>query len=97
KIHRNLLGRDPDSGDMDTWIAKLAQGNTRRDMVGVIMRSPEFEVRIASRVDASLAYLAFLRRGAEPAGMNRWSEALKSGASSVRDLIGALVGMPEYV
>ena len=96
KLHRNLLGRDPDSGDMDKWIAKLAQGNGRHDMVGVLMRSPEFEVRIASRVDVSLAYLAFLRRGAEPASMNRWSDALKSGAS-VTDLVGALISLPEYV
>jgi len=95
KLHRNLLGRDPDSGDMDLWIAKLAQGTSRHDMVGVLMRSPEFEVRIASRVDVTLAYLAFLRRNVDPAGMSRWSEALKSGASA-RDLIGALTGLPEY-
>jgi hypothetical protein len=46
-------------------------------------------------VDVTLAYLAFLRRNVEPAGMSRWSEALKSGASA-RDLIGALTGLPEY-
>ena len=65
-------------------------------MVGVVLRSPEFEVRIATRVDASLAYLAFLRRSGEPAGMNRWIEALKTG-SSVTDLVGTMIAMPEYV
>ena len=37
------------------------------------LRSPEFEVRVASRVDASLCYLSFLRRTADADGMNRWN------------------------
>jgi hypothetical protein len=96
KLYRNLLGRDPESADLESWISKLGRGATRRDVVDLFLKSPEFEVRIASRVNTSLAYLAFLRRGAEPAGMNRWTEALKTGAS-VTDLIGGFISLPEYV
>jgi hypothetical protein len=96
KLYQNLLGRDPESADLESWLSKLANGTARHDMVLTFLRSPEFEVRIATRVDTSLAYLAFLRRTADPAGMNRWTEALKTG-SSITDLIGALISLPEYV
>ena len=81
---------------MDTWALKLAHGISRRDLVGSVLRSHEFEIRIASRVDTSLAYLAFLRRGSEPAGMNRWADKLNSGAS-VTDLMSAVITLPEYL
>jgi hypothetical protein len=96
RLNRNLLGRDPAPGEMDTWALKLAHGISRRDLVGSVLRSHEFEIRIASRVDTSLAYLAFLRRGSEPAGMNRWADKLNSGAS-VTDLMSAVITLPEYL
>src|SRR5450432_394287 len=96
KVHRNLLGRDPAAGELESWTLKLAHGNTRRDMVVGTLRSYEFEKRVAGRVDTSLAYMAILRHGGDAAGMNRWTDALKSGAS-VTDLVGALISLPEYV
>ena len=96
KLHWNLLGRDATSDELDAWASKFEQGDSRRDMVNLFLRSPEFEVRIAGRVDTSLAYLAFLRRGAEPAAMDRGTDKLNSGAS-VTDLIGDLISLPEYI
>jgi hypothetical protein len=96
KLHRNLLGRDPASAELDSMTLKLTHGITRRDMVGGILKSHEFEQRIANRVNPSLAYLALLRRGGEPAGMNRWTSAL-NGSASVTDLVGAFIALPEYI
>jgi hypothetical protein len=96
KLHRNLLGRDPASAELNSMALKLAHGITRRDMVGGILKSHEFEQRIANRVNPSLAYLALLRRGGEAAGMNRWTSAL-NGSASVTDLVGAFITLPEYI
>ena len=53
-------------------------------------------VRSAHRHPDGLATRALLRRAGDPAGMNRWSAALKTGAP-VTNLIGALISLPEYV
>jgi len=96
KLHWNLLGRDAEAAELDSLAAKLAQGELRRDMVEEFLRSSEFELRIAGRVDTSLGYLAFLRRGGEAAAIDRWTGKLNSG-SSLTDLIGDLISLQEYV
>ena len=95
KLHQKLLGRDPESAELDSWAVKLAQGARRPAVVEAFLRSPEFEMRVASRVNTSLAYLAFLRRAGEAAAIDRWTDKLNSGAS-VADLIGDFISLPEY-
>jgi hypothetical protein len=96
KLHQKLLGRNPDSGELDSWAVKLSNGGSRPAMVETFLRSPEFEVHIASRVNATLAYLAFQRRAGEAAAIERWAGKLDNGAS-LTDLIGDLISLPEYV
>jgi hypothetical protein len=95
RLHRNLLGRDPESGEMNSWASKLARGDSHAALVEGFLRSPEFEVRIASRVNANLAYLAFLRRTGEAAAIERWTAKLDAGGP-IAELVGALVVLPEY-
>jgi hypothetical protein len=96
KLYGTLLGRYPETGALESWASKFAQGTPRRDTVGKVLSSPEFEKRTAGRVNASLASLAFLRRAGEAAAIERWTGKLNNGAS-LTDLIGDFISLPEYV
>ena len=94
-LHRKLLARDPDAREFDSYSLKLAQGASRPTMIEEFLRGAEFEARIASRVNANLAYLAFLRHAGEATAIEGWTGKLDSGAT-VTDLIGDLISTPEY-
>ena len=95
RLHQNILGREPERSELDYWASNLAQGGSRVTAMKLFLLSPEFEVRISSRVNVSLMYLAFLRHGGDAAGMARWTEKLKSG-TPLSEVIGSFISMPEY-
>jgi uncharacterized protein DUF4214 len=96
RLHQNLLGRDASAAEMESWTAKLNQGTTRTAVVEEMLRSAEYEARIAGRVNTDLAYLAFLRRSGDAGAVERWSSQLNAGGSVV-ELLDEVLSQPEYL
>ncbi len=94
-VYHNLVGREPNAEEVDSLRSKLDQGGSRAEVLQGMLTSPEFDAHIAARVNANLAFLAFLQRGGDSAGLERWTAALQSGVP-VSDLVGAFLASPGY-
>ncbi|MBZ5728960.1 MAG: DUF4214 domain-containing protein [Acidobacteriia bacterium] len=94
-VYHNMLGREPNAEEVDSLRSKLDQGGARGEVLQTVLTSPEFDAHIAGRVNANLAFLAFLRRGGDAAGLEKWTAALQSGVP-VSDLVGAFIASPGY-
>ncbi|MBZ5728959.1 MAG: DUF4214 domain-containing protein [Acidobacteriia bacterium] len=94
-VYHNLLGREPNAEEVDSLRSKLDQGGARGEVLQTVLTSPECDAHIASRVNANLAFLAFLRRGGDAAGLERWTAALQAGVP-VSDLVGAFLASSGY-
>ncbi len=108
-LYENALGRAPDAAALNTWIGGLNSGAlTRPDVVLGLSDSAEFKAKTASALANGLwapdpeamaverVYLAALDRPPDAGGLAFWTNALDSGAVTVRQLEAALVGSAEF-
>ena len=108
-LYGNALGRAPDAAGLNTWIGGLDSGAlTRPDVVLGLSDSAEFKARTAPALADGLwapdpdavaverVYLAALDRPPDAGGLSFWTNALDSGAATVRQLEAALVGSAEF-
>ncbi len=95
-LYRNLLGRAPDPAGFSYWTFLVNFGAPRAGVVQGFIQSPEYEARVRNRANVNLAYLHFLRRTGEPAGLNYWTVSLNFGVPLV-NAVGGFIGSPEYL
>jgi hypothetical protein len=95
KLLQQMFGRAPEAAEMNRWATRLTHGIDRREVVGELLRSPEFESFASNRVNATLVYMAFLRRSGNAGVIGPLSESLQSGVS-LADLISSVLQSPEY-
>ena len=108
-LYANALGRAPDAAGLNAWIGGLNSGAlTRPDVVLGLSNSAEFRARTAPALADGLwapdpeavaverVYLAALDRPPDAGGLAFWTNALDSGAVTVRQLEAALVGSAEF-
>ncbi len=94
-LFHSLLRRGPNAEEVDSLRAKLDRGQARAEVFQQVLTSQEFDMLIDNRVNANLAFLAFLRRSGDAAGMERWTARLQSG-TPLSDLVSAFLSSPEY-
>ena len=95
KLFQQMFGRAPETAEMNRWVTELNQGIDRRDVVGELLRSPEFESFVSNRVNATLVYMVFLRRSANAGIIGPLAESLQSGVS-LADVIASVLQSAEY-
>jgi Domain of unknown function (DUF4214) len=95
RLYQQMFDHAPDPGQLNSLTSQLAQGATRRDVVEGLLHNAEFEQHIAGRVNATLVYLAFLRRAGSPTEIARVMESFQTGATMV-DVIGSILLLPEF-
>lgn len=88
-LYRELLGREPESGGLQYWTARLNTGEPRSTISNLIWFSPEkYDVR------TNQAFQTFLGRQADPGGLTYWSGVAKSyGPTAMRSM---LMGTSDY-
>jgi Domain of unknown function (DUF4214) len=96
KLYTNLLGRAPEPAGLNYWTFILNLGIPRSYALNGFIVSPEYDFRVAHRVDANVAYMAFLRRVGEPGGINFWTVTMDMGIP-LNTVVGSFVTSPEYL
>ena len=94
-VYQNVLGRPPDPSGYSFWLQGLNNGLARTSMLTDFVNSPEFLTSFGSRIQAGMAYLAFLLRPATPAELQTWTTALNSG-TTVASMVNSLISSPEF-
>jgi hypothetical protein len=108
-LYENALGRAPDAAGLNTWVGGLDSGAlTRPAVVLGLSESAESKARTAPALADGLwapdpeavaverIYLTALDRPPDAGGLAFWTNALDSGAVTVRQLEAALVGSAEF-
>lgn len=88
--YRDALGRTPDASGQAAHLAGLAAGATRQRIAEVIFTSNE-----GHEGDVRRFYQSFLRREAEPGGLNLFASALNRGTRQ-EQVIAAILSSSEY-
>jgi hypothetical protein len=75
-VYQNVLDRNPDEAGLDHWVAKMADGMTRGQVMVQFSESNEGKRHLAGSVDTSLIGLGMLKKMATPADFaaarDRW-------------------------
>jgi len=94
-VYNNVLGRAPDVGGYNYWVAQLSAGMPRGNMMVGFSESPEYQQTSYNRVFVTMMYYGMLKRMPEQAGFDYWVGQLNAGASPL-DLINGVLGATEY-
>jgi hypothetical protein len=108
-FYRGILGRLPDTGGFNAWLAQLRTAQcsgpgaaaaiyaTVDSISSQFIFSGEYTGRNRSNTDyVSDLYYAFLRRGGDLAGVNFWINQLNSKAETREQLRKDFIGTPEF-
>lgn len=79
-LYRDLLNRAPDAGGKAHWLAKLAAGTSRADVVGSFVAQPESIRATAPYVAVTIGTSGLLGRAPTKAEVDEWVPAMRSGA-----------------
>ena len=88
--YRVLLARPADPQASQIWEQLLASGGDRSTVVNALINGAEFR-----QDEINALYQHFLKRGADPAGLNTFGNMLVQGAT-VQQVAAVLVSTPEY-
>jgi uncharacterized delta-60 repeat protein len=91
-LYRDVLGRVMDPGEGQAFVQVLAQGVSRTWVARAVLTSPE---AAGDRVQAD--YHQYLRRAADVAGLNAFTDALVRGTQDDEQIIAAMLSSPEYL
>lgn len=94
-VYQNVLGRAPDSGGLEFWVAQLDSGATRGSVMGGFSESAEYQQKSFTKVYVTMMYVGMLRRAPEPGGFDNWVNAMNSGTSGLA-IIQGFLGSAEY-
>ncbi|WP_416423040.1 DUF4214 domain-containing protein [Pseudomonas sp. App30] len=82
-LYTNLLGREADTAGEAKWLADLANGASRTDVINSIAGSAEGQAASASSANADYVealYSSVLGRTADATGLQSWVAQLEAGA-----------------
>ncbi|MGC9457623.1 MAG: trypsin-like serine protease [Halothiobacillaceae bacterium] len=94
-VYQNVLGRAPDTAGYNHWLAQLAGGMTRGQLMLQFSESAEYKAVSANRVEVTMIYVGLLRRSPDQSGYEYWVNTLDSGGSSL-GLIDGFITSGEY-
>jgi uncharacterized protein YkwD len=95
-VYRNVLGRPADLAGLTYWVGQLLGGALNRGGLMVnFSESPEYRNATWARTDVVAAYLGFLRRSPDAAGLNYWVGVLYAG-HGMGGLIAGFLSSQEY-
>jgi uncharacterized protein YkwD len=95
-VYRNVLGRSADLAGITYWVSQLLGGTANRGGIMVnFSESAEYKNATWARSDVVAAYLGFLRRSPDGAGLDYWVGMLYGG-HGIGGLIGGFIGSTEY-
>jgi len=89
-MYSDLLNRSPDAGELTFLLQTLGAGATRSDVALSTLNGLEYR-----RDFVSDAYLQFLRRTADPTGLNFYANAMQQGLTD-QQVVAALLSSDEY-
>lgn len=105
-FYRGLLGRLPDDSGYRHWTGRFrsarcgglpAVENEARAIAGVFLSGPEYAGRGRSKVQlVADLYNAFMRRGADLAGLRHWAARLDDGSLSRDALLQQFIASAEF-
>jgi hypothetical protein len=112
-LYRAFFGREPDAGGKSGWMAELARGVLREDVLYGFVLAQEFaNLCQASAIDAIDAagsrryqvrqfarrfYQQCLRREPDEGGINNWTDSLLTGANTGADVARGFVLSQEFL
>ncbi len=89
-LYQRLLGRAPDPAGYASWVNRLNQGASPREVVQGFLNSDEFATIIVRE-----QYQRFLRREPETNGLQYWAGRVKTGLAH-QDLVTGFLASTEY-
>jgi sugar lactone lactonase YvrE len=92
-FYTDLLHRQVDAGGLANWTGLLAQGVSRDQVVLDIERASGHEFY---QVEVQSAFQQYLRRAADPSGLNSFTNYLAAG-NTVEQMDGLIVTSPEFL
>ncbi len=95
QVYLRVLDREPDAAGLDFWTGRLNAGLARSAMVVNFTESPEFVASTDARVSVSTVYSGMLRRKADPAGEDFWTDRV-AATGDIRTLIAGIFDSAEY-
>lgn len=109
-LYANVLGRPPDPDGQAGWVANLAAGMSRAEVVRRFSESAEHRASTAEAQagfdaardstawadDVYRLYRAIFDRDPDPAGFAAWVETLVGGTRSFAEVVEAFMAAPEF-
>ena len=89
-LYEQLLSRPADAAGLSGWVALLAQGTARSQVVLTIEQSQEYRTRLVDRL-----YMTLLGRPEDPAGEAGFVQGL-AGGMTIEQVEAIMLGSPEY-
>jgi hypothetical protein len=94
RLFLDVLGREIDRGALASFGAALAGGDTRAQVLGELLGSAEYNNR---QIEPAIRlYYAALARMPDYAGLQNWSNALKTGALTLNAAADQFAGSAEF-
>jgi hypothetical protein len=88
-VYSNVLARSADASGLSHWVAELATGASRGDIMIAFSESPENVNATAGDVLVTVAYLGLLGRAPDGGGLAYWRDKPVA-------LVAGILGAPEY-
>jgi sugar lactone lactonase YvrE len=95
QIFPQVLGRQIDSGALAAYLAAMGGGRTRGQIYGDLIGSSEYAARQIE--PATRLYYAALARCPDYAGLQNWSNALRTGALTLTGAADQFAGSAEFL
>ncbi len=104
RVYQNVLGRSPDAGGREHWVAALSSGLSRGALMVGFSESPEFveetetttpvfDTRAAS---ISRLYRAFFGRPGDAEGLTFWLDRIARGEAGLGEIASGFVQSDEF-
>lgn len=95
-VYERVLGRQPDAGGLQFWVAQLAGGMDRGTVMTNFSESPEYIAKTAAHVDVVMTYRGLLGRLPDPQGYNFWVGQVTGDRGELLRMIQGFFNSPEY-
>jgi hypothetical protein len=95
KLFQDVLGREIDPGELNSFSAALAAGESRAEVLGDLLGSAEYSRR---QIEPAIRlYYAALGQSLDYTDLQNWSDALHAGALTLAEAADQLAGSTEFL
>jgi hypothetical protein len=94
-LYNNVLGRAPDTAGLNGWLALLAGGASRGQVLLGFSDSVEYKAAKARDVYVTMMYVGMLRMTPDPTGYAGWISYLQAG-NPATGMISSFFGTTQY-